>query len=93
MRVFARTPLDIHEVIVPQGQIYLIPDRCKGCEVCIHFCPQQVLSISDQRNAKGYRIPMVANEQLDSCVDCGFCTLVCPEFAIFTLPLEDGVLG
>jgi len=46
------------------------------------------LSISDERNAKGYRIPMVTNGQADECVNCEFCTLVCPEFAIFTLPVE-----
>lgn len=88
MRVYDRTPLDISEIIVPRGQVYLIPDRCKGCEVCVHFCPRDVLTISDERNAKGYRIPMVANGQAHECVNCEFCTLVCPEFAIFTLPLE-----
>jgi 2-oxoglutarate ferredoxin oxidoreductase subunit delta len=86
MRVFARTPLDISEVIVPRGQIHLIPERCKGCEVCIHFCPQNVLCISDERNQKGYRIPMVIPGKETECVNCEFCTLICPEFAIFTLP-------
>jgi len=88
MRVFARTPLDISQITIPHGQVYLIPERCKGCEVCVHFCPQNVLSISDERNAKGYRIPMVTNGAADKCVHCGFCTLVCPEFAIFTLPIN-----
>lgn len=93
MRVFARTPLDISKIITIRGQVYLIPDRCKGCEVCVHFCPRDVLSISDQRNAKGYRIPMVSSTKLDECVNCGFCTLICPEFAIFTLPIEENQDG
>ena len=88
MRVYARTPLDISSILVPRGQVYLIPDRCKGCEVCVHFCPRDVLTISEERNAKGYRIPTVINGQAQECVNCEFCTLVCPEFAIFTLPLE-----
>jgi 2-oxoglutarate ferredoxin oxidoreductase subunit delta len=88
MRVYARTPLDISKVISPRGQVYLIPERCKGCEVCVHFCPQKVLVISDERNAKGYRIPKLNNGEEDECVNCEFCTLVCPEFAIFTLPAE-----
>jgi 2-oxoglutarate ferredoxin oxidoreductase subunit delta len=88
MRVFDRIPLDISKILIPHGQVYLIPDRCKGCEVCVHFCPRDVLSISDQRNAKGYRIPMVVNRQENECINCEFCTLVCPEFAIFTLPNE-----
>ena len=86
MRVYARTPLDIEKVIIPRGQVYLIPERCKGCEVCVQFCPQDVLCISEDRNEKGYLIPMVAVGMETKCVNCEFCTLVCPEFAIFTLP-------
>jgi 2-oxoglutarate ferredoxin oxidoreductase subunit delta len=86
MRVFSRTPLDISQIIVPRGQVYLIPERCKGCQVCVQFCPKDVLCISENRNEKGYRIPMVANGKDKECVNCEFCTLVCPEFAIFTLP-------
>ena len=86
MRVYARTPLDIEKVIIPRGQVYLIPERCKGCEICVQFCPQDVLCISEERNEKGYLIPMVADGMETKCVNCEFCTLVCPEFAIFTLP-------
>jgi 2-oxoglutarate ferredoxin oxidoreductase subunit delta len=86
MRVFARTPLDISQVNVPRGQVYLIPERCKGCEVCVQFCPQDVLCISDSRNEKGYLIPQVVVGKETECVNCEFCTLVCPEFAIYTLP-------
>lgn len=88
MKVYARIPLNISEISIPTGQVYLIPDRCKGCEVCVHFCPREVLTISDQRNVKGYRIPMVINGQANECINCEFCMLVCPEFAIFTLPVE-----
>ena len=86
MRVFSRIPLDISQVIVPRGQVFLIPERCKGCEVCVQFCPQDVLCISEDRNEKGYLIPMVAVGMETKCVNCEFCTLVCPEFAIYTLP-------
>ena len=86
MRVFARTPLDISKVIVPRGQVHLIPERCKGCEISVQFCPQDVLCISEERNQEGYRIPMVIPGKETECVNCEFCTLVCPEFAIFTLP-------
>ena len=88
MRVYARTPLDINKILVPRGQVYLIPECCKACAMWVHFCPQDVLYISDERNAKGYRIPKVSNGEAEECVNCEFCALVCPEFAIFTLPFK-----
>ena len=35
-------------------------------------------------NAKGYYYPVVANSKEQACVNCAFCKLVCPEFAIYT---------
>jgi 2-oxoglutarate ferredoxin oxidoreductase subunit delta len=88
MRVFERIPLDLAEQRIPRGQIFLIPERCKGCKLCIAFCPQQVLQESSQINAKGYHTPEVASGKEDACVHCEFCTMVCPEFAIFTLEAQ-----
>jgi 2-oxoglutarate ferredoxin oxidoreductase subunit delta len=43
-----------------------------------------VLQESEIVNAKGYHIPEVKKGREDACVHCEFCSLVCPEFAIFT---------
>jgi 2-oxoglutarate ferredoxin oxidoreductase subunit delta len=85
MRVFARTPVDLAEIQLPEGQVYLIPERCKGCQLCIQLCPRQVLQDSEQTNSKGYHLPEVVPGKEHDCVHCQFCTMVCPEFAIFTL--------
>lgn len=79
-----RIPLDSREVPVPVGQVYVIPQRCKGCSFCIEFCPEQVLVESEGMNAKGYHYPVVAPGKEAACVNCAFCKLVCPEFAIYT---------
>jgi 2-oxoglutarate ferredoxin oxidoreductase subunit delta len=85
-----RRPLDdtVWRSRLPCGQVHLIPDRCKGCKLCIEFCPQQVLVQSTATNAKGYHYPVVAPGKQDACVVCGFCSLICPEFAIFATEID-----
>lgn len=90
MRVFDRTPLNIGRLSIPRGQVYLIPDRCKGCELCVQFCPQAVLQTSTQMNTKGYHYPAIVPGKESACVHCEFCTLICPEFAIFTVSINGG---
>jgi 2-oxoglutarate ferredoxin oxidoreductase subunit delta len=89
MKVLARTPLNLSQMWVPRGQVYIIPERCKGCQICIRFCPQKVLQSSIITNAKGYYFPEVVPDSETHCIHCEFCTLICPEFAIFTLPVEE----
>ncbi|GMR09352.1 MAG: ferredoxin family protein [Anaerolineales bacterium] len=89
-QVFARVPIDLETITTPRGKVYIIPERCKECELCIVFCPEDVLYSSDQTNAKGYHYPDVVAGKEESCVHCEFCSLVCPEFAIFTLAVTDG---
>jgi NAD-dependent dihydropyrimidine dehydrogenase PreA subunit len=90
LKVFDRQPLNIDKVHIPQGQVYLIPDRCKGCELCIHFCPQEVLETSGEMNAKGYHYPTIVPGKENACIHCEFCALICSEFAIFTLATDGG---
>jgi 2-oxoglutarate ferredoxin oxidoreductase subunit delta len=86
MKVFDRTPLNLSDVTKPSGQVYVISERCKGCQICITFCPQKVLQNSTGMNAKGYHYPEIAPGKETACVHCEFCALICPEFAIFTTP-------
>ncbi len=85
MKVYGRIPLDLSDIKIPKGQVHIIPERCKGCRICIQFCPKRVLQESELMNAKGYHYPEVVPGQEEACVHCEFCTMVCPEFAIFTL--------
>jgi 2-oxoglutarate ferredoxin oxidoreductase subunit delta len=80
---FWRVPLDANEIEVTKGIVHIIEDRCKGCGYCIEFCPRQVLEFSTEFNAKGYHPP--ATIQAVDCVNCHYCEIICPEFAIYSV--------
>jgi 2-oxoglutarate ferredoxin oxidoreductase subunit delta len=79
-----RQPLDWDRVRQPRGEVIVIDDRCKGCGFCVEYCPREVLVLSQSFNRKGYHPPEVVQQGL--CVDCCLCEMICPEFAIFTIP-------
>lgn len=64
-----------------RGEVFIQLDRCKGCGICIEFCPPKVLAISEKYNNHGYHPPVLANEA--GCTGCDLCGLYCPDFAIF----------
>jgi len=84
MQVYGRLPIDLQQAIIPRGRVYLIPERCKECDICIQFCPQKILQKSTMTNNKGYHFPELIAGEEEHCVHCQFCSLVCPEFAIFS---------
>lgn len=46
---------------------------CKGCSICVDFCPTNVLEL---------RGKVVAVKNLEACTRCQLCDLRCPDFAI-----------
>ena len=63
-----------------KGTVKIDRELCKGCLVCIEFCPKQVIAPTVKVNAAGY-IP-VTPANMDNCTGCGVCALVCAEVAI-----------
>lgn len=64
-----------------KSKVTIFHDWCKGCGICVAFCPSKVMVIGDQGKA------VVVQEE--ECVYCGFCELHCPDFAIM-VKLKDG---
>ena len=48
---------------------------CKGCGICVAFCPKKVLDFDEAE-----QLPLLARPQ--DCIQCGLCELRCPDFAI-----------
>jgi 2-oxoglutarate ferredoxin oxidoreductase subunit delta len=61
--------------------IHIDTELCKGCRICIAFCPTSVLEDSTAINKHGYYVPEIRREE--ACHGCRLCELLCPEFAIF----------
>jgi 2-oxoglutarate ferredoxin oxidoreductase subunit delta len=62
------------------GTIQIDRERCKGCTLCIEFCPKESISLSEELNLKGYFV--AAFDAATGCTGCGNCALMCPEVAI-----------
>lgn len=53
---------------------------CKGCELCILYCPMQALQLSERFTKRGIHPPEMVEEH--TCNQCRMCELVCPDFAL-----------
>lgn len=64
-----------------KGRVRLDTDRCKACQLCIHFCPRQVLGLDEHTiNSLGYH--PVAALHPDECNGCATCAMMCPDLVI-----------
>ena len=61
-------------------KLVLDPSWCKGCGICVAFCPKQALELAEEK---------VRLKSDGQCVLCGQCELRCPDYAIWLEDLEE----
>lgn len=63
-----------------RGWIEVSNTYCKGCEICVDSCPQNVIALDmEHLTPKGYH-PVTLIK--DGCTGCAICAIVCPEAAL-----------
>ena len=65
---------------MPRGRVTVFPNWCKGCNLCVEFCPTGVLEQGDDGRV------IVAHPE--TCTACRWCERHCPDFAIFVSDAE-----
>jgi len=64
-------------------------DKCKGCELCVNFCPKKIIRMDvGSVNTKGYHPAGI--EDMASCIGCASCAMMCPDCCISIYQLEEG---
>lgn len=66
----------------PRTKILIDEEWCKGCGICIEFCPKAILTPTGLQGK-----PTVTDASL--CIKCMLCEARCPDFAIRIRSEED----
>ena len=67
---------------LPRGEVHIFDNWCKGCGLCIEFCPGGVLVLGLVNRPKAI--------YPEKCTACRWCEIHCPDFAIFITDIENG---
>ena len=58
---------------MPDKKLIIDSSWCKGCGICVEFCPKSALAIENGK---------ILLKEGNSCVLCGQCELRCPDYAV-----------
>jgi len=56
-------------------------EKCKGCKLCIYYCPKKLIKESKKLNKRGIYV-VEFDDSKNECLGCRQCAIMCPESAI-----------
>ena len=65
----------------PRGEVFIHAKWCKGCHICVEFCPPKVLAMEADEDYPRIVAP-------EKCTACHFCDTHCPDLAIVVRKLD-----
>ncbi len=57
-----------------KGEVSIIEERCKGCNICATYCPKKILGLREDGKMEV--------KDPGNCIACDLCELRCPDYAI-----------
>jgi 2-oxoglutarate ferredoxin oxidoreductase subunit delta len=72
--------IDISRSMIVEQSIDIYLQRCKGCGLCVEFCPKHIIELSPDLNSIGYHPASLMDAE--KCTACALCALMCPEGGI-----------
>ena len=63
------------------AKVTFAEEYCKGCGLCVSFCPKELISFDTTRlNKNAVHPPKI--DEMDKCVACCSCAIMCPDACI-----------
>jgi 2-oxoglutarate ferredoxin oxidoreductase subunit delta len=74
------------------GKVVINQDKCKGCLLCVNFCPKGLLKKSAKLNKRGLNFVEfssrdnfkngISGDLNGECIGCAQCAIICPDCCI-----------
>ena len=66
---------------MPKGEIVINDKLCKGCGLCVEFCPKDCITMPEGKlSERGMQLAVFSDPE--TCNACSICGWMCPDFAI-----------
>jgi len=66
-------------VVAAVKELVFEPSWCKGCGICVEFCPKSALELVNEK-------PRL--KEVNECILCGLCEQRCPDYALYIKETE-----
>ena len=63
------------------AKVNINKDKCKGCALCVFYCPNKLLVSSKDLNKKGIHV-VEFQDKKNKCTGCMMCAVICPDCAL-----------